>query len=469
MFLRLAPPETPGATSHAGTHRAVEVPMRTSVRLAASALVLTTSLVARADVIEASSTTLLAAGQQLRGGAAGQTPDLVNVAPLFELISVSAREVRNPLFQDLEISFSGWGSGDLGSVRWDSGTTGRLTGDVTTAYVRGTLAKGLVQLRAGREFVAAGSGRMLQIDGGDLFVRLPAGFSLSVFGGAPVSQRFSSRSGLASWNPAGGDLAWGGRVGWKLAQAGAAGRGLDVGVSLVSVSDHSNPVRQDLGVDARYQPIDRLSLVANTTYSLYAERFAEYNVTALFSASKALTVNLDVRHYSPDLFLARNSILSVFTDTTRTDLGGGVRYQFTRTLHASVDYHALIEPAELDKTELGGEAAARVEWERHGTLAGGEVTYLKTGSTGYTGLRGYGRKDLGKLFVAGDLMNVSFRQEVNGEKNSLTGSVSAGYQLARAWSVVVSGRAGVTPYFEKQADAMVKLVYNSVVRVREVK
>jgi hypothetical protein len=444
--------------------------MVTSARVAASALLLATTLVARADVIEASSTTLISAGQQLRGNEAGLVPDLVKVATVYEIVRVSARQVRNPLFQDLEISFSGWGSGDLQDVRWDAGTTGKLTGDVTTAYVRGSLAKGVVQLRVGREFVAAGAGRMLQLDGGDIFLRLPAGISLSVFGGLPVSQRFSSRNTAVSWNPAGGDLAWGGRLGWSLALAGVAGRGLDVGVSMVNVSNDSDPVRKDLGFDFRIQPINLLTLVGNATYSLYAARVAEFNVTALISATKALTLNLDVRRYSPDLFLAANSILSVFTDTNRTDVGGGVRFQFTRTVNASVDYHALIEPGKVDgTTETGGEAVGRLEWDGHGALAGAEVSYLKTGETGYTALRGYGRKNFGKLFVAGDLMEVMFKQEVNGEKNSLTGSLSAGYQFAKAWSVVVAGRAGVTPYYEQQADAMVKLVFNNVVRVREVK
>ncbi len=443
--------------------------MVTPARLAASALLLATSLVARADVIEASSTTLSFTGQQLRGTAAGLQPDLVTVSPVFELIRVSAREVRNPLFQDLEISFSGWGAGDLAEVRWDAGTTGKLTGDVTTAYVRGALASGKVQLRAGREFVAAGAGRMLQLDGGDVIVRLPAGFSLSAFGGAPVAQRFASRSGLTSWNPAGGDLAWGGRFGWTLAIAGASGRVFDVGLSVVSVTDHSDPVRQYLGLDFRLQPIERLVLVGSAGYSLYAQRLAEFNVTALFTATKVLELNLDVRHYSPDLFLARNSILSVFTDTNRTDVGGGVRLHLLKTLLLSADYHVLVEPGLGSGTETGGEAAGRVEWGREGTVAGGEVTYLKTGASGYVGLRAYGRKALGKFFVAGDLMEVSFRQAVNGEKNSLTGSLSSGYQFNKAWSLVVSGRAGVTPYFEQQADAMVKLVYNTVVRVREVK
>jgi hypothetical protein len=310
---------------------------------------------------------------------------------------------------------------------------------------------------------------MLQLDGGDVFLRLPAGFTVSAFAGVPVSQRFSRSGTLTSWNPAGGDLAWGGRVGWTLALAGVAGRGLDLGVSLVSVSDDSDPVRQDVGLDFRIQPFARLLLVGNATWSLYAERLAEANLTALIPATKALTLNLDVRYTSPDLFLARNSILSVFTDTTRTDVGGGVRYQFTRTLSAGLDYHVLILPAEEGQTELGGEGAGRVEWSRDGMVAGGELTWVKTGQTGYTGLRGYGRKDLGKLFVAGDLMEVLFREEVNGQKNSLVGSLSAGYQFTRTLSLVLAGHAGVTPFFERQADAMVKLVYNNVVRVREVK
>jgi hypothetical protein len=444
--------------------------MRTSVRLAASALLLAMSLAARADIIEASSTTLLAAGQQLRGGVAGQTPDLVTVAPLFELVRVTARQVRNPLFQDLEISFSGWGSIDLAEVRWDAGTTGQTTGDVTTAYFSGTLAKGAVQLRAGREFVTAGVGRMLQLDGGDLLFRMPAGFTLSAFGGAPVSQRFSSRLGQSSWNPAGGDLAWGGRLGWALAFDGAPGRVLDLGVSLVDVTDHSDPVRQDLGFDLRIQPSSRLLFVGNTTYSLYAQRVAEYNLSALFNATKAVALTVDLRHYSPDLFLARNSILSVFTDTNRTDVGGGIGIQASKTLHLDLAYHALIEPGETSgSTSTGGEALGRIEWERDGAQAGAEVTYLKTGDTGYTGLRGYGRKQLGRFFLAADLMDAMFRKEINGQTNSLTGSLSAGYQLAAAWSVVLAGSVGVTPYFEQQAQGMVKLVYNSVYRVREVK
>src|SRR5512135_3726509 len=136
MFSR-SPCRNPRRDGHRSHQRVVEVPMRTPALLAASVLLLASSGVARADVIEASSTTLMAAGQQLRGAPAGQQPELVDVAPLFEIIRVSARQVRNPLFQDLEIEFSGWGSADLAEVRWDAGTTEKMTGDITTLSVRG--------------------------------------------------------------------------------------------------------------------------------------------------------------------------------------------------------------------------------------------------------------------------------------------------------------------------------------------
>jgi len=447
--------------------------MRTTPRLLA-ALAVALAASARADVIEASSTTLVTAGQQTRGGTANTTPDLVTVAPAFEIITVSAREIRNPVFENLEVVVSGWGSYDLSDVRWDAGTTDKFTGDLTAAYVRGQLFKRALTVRAGRAVVPAGVGRMLQLDGGDVLLRLPGGVSISAYGGIPVSQRFGTRSGLRSWNPAGGDLAYGGRLGWTLALPGAYGRGLDIGASAVVVEDSTNAlekvVRQDAGLDLRFQPTAGLVFVANGTYALTAERLASATVEALWTVSDKLFATADFKFTSPDLFLSRGSILSVFTDTDRKDLGGGVRYHLTRDLSLGVDYHALLEPTgEGSKTELGHEAAGRVEWEHGVTSAGGEVTYLTAIDNGYVGVRAYGRRELGKAFVAADVVAHSFENKINGQGAALTGTLSAGYRLGSGWSAVVAGRAGMTPFLEQQADLMVKLVYNTTTRVREVK
>lgn len=469
------PPELTGAAGTARSHGNAEVPMRTTPRLFAAVLAVATATASRADVVEASSTTLVTAGQQLRGAQSGETPKLDTVVPVFEIISVTARELKNPLLDDLEVVVSGWGSYDLGEVRWNSGTPENFTGDLTTGYVRGKFLDRRVAVRAGRAYVAAGAGRMLQLDGGDLLIRLPGGVAVSGFYGLPVAQRFRTRAGDQSWNPAGGDVAYGGRLGWTLPLPGAYGRGLDVGASAVVVTDSGDTVREDAGLDLRFQPMAGLVFTGNGTWSLAADRLAEASVTALWSATSKLFVTADFRKIAPDLFLSQNSILAVFTDTERTDVGGGVRYQLNHSTSLGADYHVLIEPTgEGSKTELGQEAAARCEWERGDSRVGAELSYLEAGGlgavkNGYVGGRLFGRQELGRAFVTGDVVGHVFKESINGNKNAVTGTVTAGYKLAANWSAVVAGSAGVTPFLEQQADLMVKLVYNQTYRVREVK
>ncbi len=466
--------------------------MRTTPRMFAAALVLALATAARADVVEATATTVVTAGQQLRGALPGQTPELDTVTPVYEIFTLSARDLKNPLLENLEVVVSGWGAYDLGEVRWNAGTTDNLSGDLTAGYVRGQLFKRALTLRAGRAYVAAGTGRMLQLDGADLLLRLPGGVSLSAFGGVPVSQRFRTRAGVKSWNPAGGELAYGGRLGWSLALPGASGRGLDLGASAVMVTDapmtvadpanpggvvadDGGPVRRDVGLDARFQWSSGLVFTAGGTYALEAGRLADLGVSALWTVSQKTFVNLDYRQVAPDLLLSQNSILSVFTDKERTDVGGGVRYQLTEATSVGLDYHALLEPSgEGTKTELGHEAAARAEWEHGPSRLGGEVSFLEAGGlgaekNGWVGGRVFGRRELGRAFLAGDAQVHSFQQEVNGNKLAVTGSLSAGYRLAGGWSAVLAGRAGVNPFLEQQADLLVKLVYNQTYRVREVK
>lgn len=473
-------------------HGTVEVQMRTTPRMFAAALALAAAATARADVVEATASTVVTAGQQLRGALTGQTPLLDNVNPVYEIVTVSAREVKNPVFQNLEIVVSGWGSYDLAEVRWNAGTTDNFTGDLTTGYVKGQLFSRALTLRLGRAYMVAGAGRMLQLDGADLLLQLPGGVSLSAFGGVPVAQRFRTRAGIQSWNPAGGELTYGGRLGWTLPLPGAYGRGLDLGASAVMVtdaamtvrdpvnglstrSDSGATVRKDIGLDARFQPTAGLIITAAGTYAAEAKRFSEYGVTALVTVNPKTFVNLDAKQIAPDLFLSQNSILSVFTDKERTDLGGGVRYQLTEGTSLGLDYHALLEPTgEGSKSELGHEAAARAEWEHGPSRVGGELSYLTAGGlgaekNGYVGGRLFGRRELGRAFLAGDVQIHQFEQAINGNKQSLTGSLSAGYLLAAGWSAVLAGRAGVTPFLEQQADLLVKLVYNQTYRSREVK
>ena len=62
----------------------------------------------RADTVDASSTTMLIVRDQSRAG------DLFTVAPAYELLSVSARDLQNPVADNLQLVFSGWGAASIG-------------------------------------------------------------------------------------------------------------------------------------------------------------------------------------------------------------------------------------------------------------------------------------------------------------------------------------------------------------------
>ena len=442
--------------------------MRNFLRLLL-ALLAGAATTARADTVEVSSTTLLLVGPQTRGGAPGEKPELVTVAPAYELLSVSARNVTNPFARDLQLVVSGWGSYDIQELRWDAGTTRSLNADLVTAYVSGRVAGDHVLVRAGRAHVMAGVGRMLHVDGAEATVG-GAGLALRGYAGVPVSQRFQTRSGERSWNPAGGDLAYGGRLSYAFAPGGFSGKGLDVGASANFVQDGDDPVRQEVGADARLQPFRQLTVLGALAYSLYDERLSEGNVAITWAASRKLHVTADYRYTAPDLFLPRTSILSVFSTEQRTDIGGGIRYELMHGLEVGLDTHLAVEPGEEDGNYLGNESEAELVWRHGQTRAGVEVSYLDTLENGWVGARVFGRRDLGRrLFAAADVMTHFFREDVNGESMAVTGNLTAGVTLARGFSAVLSGRAGMTPYLEQAFDVMAKLVYNQSYVAKEVR
>jgi hypothetical protein len=424
---------------------------------------------ARADTVEVDSTTLLNVAKQTRGP--GPDPELVTVAPAFEILSITARDLQNPLADDLTIAISTWGSWDMGERRWDAATRGDLTGDVVTGYVQGKLVDRRLTLRLGRAQVQTSVARMVHLDGGQVIGALPLGLRLSAYAGAPVAERFATRTGYRSWNPLGGDLAYGGRLGWSLSLPGVPGRGLDIGASANFVSDGGDPVKEELGADLRLKLAAPLTLSAFGAYSIYDERLSEATVRAGWNVTRKVLLEADYSFIAPDLFLSRNSILSVFSVEERQQFGGGASWQVGRGLRVGANYHLRLEPDERGKSseELGHEADVGVQWQRGPTLLGADAFVLDSFDNGYVGGRVFGRRQLGRAFAALDLLLHSFREDINGESTSLSGTLSAGIDIARGLSAVVAGRAGVTPFLEESFEVLAKLVYAQTYRKSEVR
>jgi len=438
-----------------------------------AALLLLASPAVRADTVDASSTTFLTLGPQTeyRGGT---KPEVVTVAPVYEILSLTARDVSTSFADDVQAVLSTWGAIDLGNVRWDSGTTSKFSGDVTTGYLQARLLTEHLLLRVGRSSVPTGIARMIQIDGGYAQADVPAGpveVKVSGYAGSPTSQRFQSRSNVTSWNPTGGTLAYGGRAAFSVPMSGAPGRGLELGASYNEVKDHEDLVRQEVGGDFRLQPgaLGNLALVGFTSYDLYDSAFSEASVALTASASPKLHVTADWRYVEPSLLLSRTSILSVFSDSTWNEFGGGVAYDFGRAVHGGLDAHLRIEPGAESGNHVGADLAARLEREAGDNKIGAELSWLNTVENGYVGARLFGRRDFGRTFLSGDLMAQFFRAQVNGQSAAMTANVSTGVTLTHGFSTVLSGTAAATPYMQSAFELLAKIAYNQTYKTEEVR
>jgi hypothetical protein len=420
---------------------------------------------ARGEVVDVSSSTMLIVRDQARAGI------LYPVAPLYEILSMSARDIRNPVAEDLQLVVSTWGAASIGSnLVWydNSPPEHRLFGDLDLAYLQGEILKRSVQLRVGRQLVAGGVTGSIQLDGANALVRLPLGFGISAYAGSPVSQRFGARGSETTWNPQRGNLAFGGRGYWTLPSWA------EVGLSVVDVEDRGDPSRRQVGADLRFTPLRLLTFLANSAYDLYESRWAETNVAGQYQLLPKLLVGADYRHVEPDLFLPRDSILAVFAAEQRNEVGGSVQYDPLKTVTVIVDYHYLMEQDD----GVGHRANGRVTWRpAFATTLGAEIglyqLYNKPSGSylnnGYFQARAFGSKQIGRLSGTLDLQEYAFQQTINGQQNSFIATATLGYVIGHGFAALVSGSGGATPYYERRFDFMAKIAYNQSYQLREVR
>jgi hypothetical protein len=430
---------------------------RLALGLAAS-LGLLASGPGRGDTVDASSTTMLIVRDQARAGG------LFTEAPIYELLSVSAREVQNPVADHLSLVVSGWGALSLGdNLVWYDTTPPqyRFFGDLDLAYIQGEVLKRTLKLRLGRQLVTGGVTGSLQLDGADALVRLPYGFGVSAYVGSPVSQRFDARGTEATFNPQRGTFAVGGRAYWTLPRWG------EIGFSGVDILDRGDPSRRQLGADARLTPLRPLTILASSAYDLYESRWAEATVGAQVQVNSRLLVSADYRHVEPDLFLPRDSLLAIFSFERRNEAGGSVQYGLCKTLTLLVDYHY---QKQVD-SGAGHRTIGRATWQpARDTTVGVELGKLRAvQDNGYFNARGFGSQRLDRFTGTLDLQEYAFDHSVNGQGNSFVATGTLGYLIGGGWAALVNGTAAATPYYKSRFDLMAKLTYDQSYRLREVR
>ncbi len=398
---------------------------------------------ARGETVDATLTTLVAGRQDPRDG------NLYSSVPVYQNVALTVSDVRLRHVDDLKLVVAGWG--ELSFLITDSKLG--ATGDLDLGFVEGKVFDRRLELRAGRQLVFGGGARALPIDGGSATWRIWRGLGLNVYGGVPVTPRFGVHQG---------DAVGGGRFFWR------PNVDSEVGASFIEMLNDGLQARQDLGLDARWRAHRTLTLTGYALMSLLELRLAEGDIAAVWQPLSQLQVEGDYRRTAPDLFLPRNSILSVFSQESHDEAGGNVFYRPLSRLRLEGDYHAIVD--EVGFGQRGGARLSTSLGAAFETTLAAELRFLRLAThNGYTQGRVYAISRLTQTMVATvDVDLYVLEQPINGQTLSFTGAATLGWDLSPRWRAVVTAIADSTPQVDRRFEGMVKLVYNAVYRVRQV-
>jgi hypothetical protein len=455
--------------------------MRTTLGIALLAAALLAPAPGRASELEVYSSTSLYVQKQWVDGAT--TP----VTPLYEFLSLSARNIAIP-GGDLSVVVDAWGGLNLSDSTWWNGylNTGRWSGDLNLAFVKGSWMKGDLQVRLGRQSINVGNSRMLQVDGLALSSRFLQYLSLDAWGGAPTVQRFVGWGSLQTANPTLGDVAVGGRLGFAYRQW------VNVGVSTTLAWNGGYLTREDLALDLKFSPVSWAYLLGYVDYSLFANSYydgfgaqiPEANASLVFPVTPHAQVTADYGYTVPSMMLGYQSILWVFTDGSHQYAGisgrlGLEQFGIKIPLDFDVGYRRIMAYASAGNptvgttdslTESGNRIVFRAAWKPGaGSAVGAEAFWLDLPQQGYFGGRVYGSMKMYGFTGTIDGQGYWFDQPVNANWSSIIGTATLGYDIGNGLSVLGAVSGGETPYYQSYFSGMVKLVYNQTYRFREVR
>ena len=388
---------------------------------------------ATAQVVDVNSTTLLRLKPEWRAG------DTRTGFWGTELVGLSVRDIELSGVDDLNVQFSAWGQ--LSSIQ-NSIYTG-TTADIDLLYVQGSLFSRRLQLTLGRQLISGGVARVLQLDGATATVIIGKGFGVTAYAGAPVVSQFHYPVG---------EFAFGGRAFWR------PWYGTEVGFSFLEIISGSVLSRQDVGLDGRWVILPNLSVTASGILSVQNASFSDADATVTWQILPTVQVFAKGEHTSPNLFLPLTSIFSVFANTNRDAVGGGVFWQATPRIGLYGEYHRLW----VDGGEKGDEADLSFTYRltRKSTV-GVNGRFLFVPVNGVTDLRAWVVYVLTeRIRLSGDLEGAILANSINAKTGSVVATGSATWAIGSGWSAMLSGSAGVTPFFEHVFTATARLGYN---------
>jgi len=405
---------------------------------------------ARAQVTEASSTTLFRIQPVWLGGDSRTTYSAT------EFVNLSMRSIDVPGVQDLRLQLSAWATGGLVS----SGPDGILIGDVQLLTLQGSFFDRHLGVTLGRQLVTGGAAQALQLDGVNATVAIAAGFGFNAYAGAPTPSPLATGPGIYAYVGAPsvnrgvvpiGDFAFGGRAFWR------PSFGSEVGVSFNEVLDSGNLARQNLGLDLHYAILSNLGVSASGIFSLAEMQVADAEVSLSWQVLPTVELSVKGQYSLPELSLPLTSIFTVFAYPERTAVGGGVFWQALPRLSLYADYQQLWVDG-----GSGNEADLRATYKiNRNSTVGLSDRLLLVPVNGYNDVRAWFLQSLNGAFrLSADLDWIWLENPINQVRNSIIGTASLNWLIGNGWSAMLSGSGGTTTLYSTVFTATARVAYD---------
>ncbi len=419
--------------------------MRTIISSLTMAVLLLPGLVLAADV-GVNSTTLLRIEERSAPGF-----DKQRLLPATQFLGIEMSKLADG---NLSFHLYGWGRADLADRSTAEGDT---DGDLSYAYFGYRFPKANGQLKFGRFFVNEGVAAE-QLDGISARTDLPAGFALSLFGGAPVKLDRSSNSK--------GDYIGGGRFSSRLAGM------LELGVSALREGHAATGTTTDLkdyrelvGGDIWLSPLRSVELNGHTNYNIATSGVAEHSYLLTIRPVDMLTIAGDYNEQRFKDYFASSNLRSLFNPDLGDHLkayGGIVTVRIIKPVELSADYKRYNRDSLGGSNRYGGELRLLLADNKFRSGLSYHRSDAPSGINSYNELRGYGLYDASRYFASLDGIVHLYKDNINGKDRAYEVIASLGYRIMPNLAVSGDLSYGENPQNNEEVRGVVKVTYNFV-------
>jgi hypothetical protein len=280
---------------------------------------------------------------------------------------------------------------------------------------------------------------------------IKGGFGISAFGGSPVE---------TGTDMPGNSIIYGGRVSHQKA-------GLyTIGLSYLKEEKNSNTFREEEGIDLWLRPVNKVELMGRSSYNAETNGWMENTYYLILGPFDKLRFNTEASWINyADYFAGATTNVFKFTPGGPLDpnekvniLGEEVVYAINMNWTVSVDYKAYGYDVAGSASYYGAAATYTMPKSYNAGLSlhkmDGDTDRLK-----YDEYRIYASKKFDKIDVAVDLLDVKYKESINGVTSAYSAAIGAGYELKHNLKLGLDVEYSKNPDFDKDVRVFAKAVY----------